>query len=431
MATLKPRVQKLRNGIPVIEVAQNSLASVTVTVFVKVGSRYEHAAINGASHFIEHLLFKGTRRRKTAQDITKELDRYGAAYNAFTSKDATSFYIKIDAQHGELAVDLLHDMLTHSRFDKKDIDRERGVIVEEINMYEDNPSSYMSDRLEQMMLSGNALGFDIAGPREVIKSVPAEDLIAYHKQYYIPSRMVVAVAGKVTPKLRAKLQATFGTLHEPAHPLDASFERFTVPEPREPQITYAHRKIEQVQLGMAFYGLAMSDARMNAMRLLSVMLGGSMSSRLFIEVREKRGLCYSIGSSHHAFEDTGLFSIMAGLDSARVEEALKAIWKELELLRTKKVSATELRHAKDQVRGRMMLSFEDSSNQADWYGHHYVFHGKIKTFEDRLRAIEKVTSTEILALAKEIFQANRLGVSVVGAMESEDALREMVHRVVR
>ncbi|MEN9558353.1 MAG: hypothetical protein RL141_722 [Candidatus Parcubacteria bacterium] len=422
---MKPTLKRLSNNIPVILIPQKGVESMTLFVFCRVGSRYETKDINGASHFIEHLMFKGTKRRPDTQTISKTLDQYGAEYNAMTSKDFTGYYIKMDAAQTPLAIDLLHDMLFHSHYDAKELDRERGVIVEEINMYEDNPRMHIEDLLEETLFKGSTLGWNIAGPREVIKTVPREKLIAYRDAYYIPSRLTIALSGKVHPKALALLQKTFGKVKEPAKPRDKAFEAFTAPETLAQPFSLQTKKTEQVQMALAFYGLPMGHADTDAATLLATVLGGSMSSRLFIEVRERRGLCYSINASHQPMEDTGIFSVMAGLDRSRVDEALKTIFRELKKAATAPMKADELRRAKDHLRGKLLLAFEDSSTQADWYGKQWMFRRTLDTPEVRMRRIERVTAADIRRVARALFRPDRMARAVIGPFDSKEKLAKM------
>ncbi|MBM3204803.1 insulinase family protein [Candidatus Uhrbacteria bacterium] len=246
--------KQLKNGMQAILIPQKGATSTTVMVFVRVGSRYEKKEINGASHFLEHLLFKGTKKRPDALMISKELDRYGAEFNAYTGKDSTVYYIKMDAAHTPLAIDMLHDMLFHSLFDTKEMDRERGVIIEEINMYEDNPRMHIEDLLEEAAFPGSTLGWNIAGPREVIKKVPRQAIVDYHHAYYIPSRMTVVVAGKVVPETRSLLEKSFGRVSEPKKHLDDAFVPFAVPEKLSDPFRLQSKPTEQVQLALSFPG---------------------------------------------------------------------------------------------------------------------------------------------------------------------------------
>ncbi len=397
----------------------------TIMVFTKVGSRYESKEINGASHFIEHLMFKGTKARPTTLDISKELDRFGAEYNAFTGKDATAYYVKMAAERTPIAVELLHDMLFHSKYDAKEIERERGVIVEEINMYEDNPRMHIEDLLEEALYPDSSLGWNIAGPREVIKTVTRDQLIAYRDAYYVPSRMAVVVAGKIVPGLWKLLEKTFGSVKKPTTPRDTTFAPFVAPERIANPVRFQKKNTEQVQLGMAWHGLGIGDEQIPAASLLGVILGGTMSSRLFIQVRERRGLCYSIHAGHQAFEDIGVFSVMAGLEKTRTEEAVKVIWDEVKKMKTQLVKPEELRRAKDYLRGKMLLAFEDSSNQADWYGKQWLFQGKTWTPEERLKKFERVTAADIRAVAKRLFRSGHFAASVIGPFEDQQTVEKL------
>jgi len=411
---------KLKNGMQAVTVPQKGATSMTFMVFVRVGSRYETKPINGASHFIEHLMFKGTKRRPNTLAISKELDRYGAEFNAFTSKDLTAYYIKMDADHTPLAIDLLHDMLFHSKYDPKEIDRERGVIVEEINMYEDNPQTLMEDVLEATLFPDSTLGWNIAGPREVIRKIPREELTAYRDRYYIPSRMAVVVAGKIVPGTRALLEKTFGRVTQPAKEADAPFAPFSAPSTLPKSVDFRAKKTEQIQLGLAFHGLSHQDKRIPAVQLLSTILGGTMSSRLFIEVRERRGLCYSIHAAHQPFEDTGMFAVLAGLDRSRLGEAIKVIRQELMKTTKTVVSKDELQRAKDHIRGKIMLAFEDSATQADWYGKQWIFQNKLQSPEERLRLIGRVTPADIRAVARDLFRPEAMAAALVGPFEKKE-----------
>ncbi len=411
----KPKIHSLKNGMKAILVPQKGAASMTIFVMVKVGSRYETKEINGASHFIEHLMFKGTKKRPDTETLTRILDQYGAEYNAFTGKDLTAYYIKMDAAKTKLAIDILHDMLFHSHYDQKEIDRERGVIVEEINMYEDNPRMHLDDLLEGALFPKSTLGWNIAGPREVIRTISRDDLVKYRDTYYTPERLTVVVAGKMVPGLLDMLNQTFGKV-KPSKLEAKPFIPFTAPDALA-GVEIQNKKTEQVQLALAFYGYNQLDRRLPAVGLLATILGGSMSSRLFIQIRERLGLCYSISASHEALEDIGVFSISAGLDKARVPEAATAIFEELKRITEKGVTPDELRRAKDHLRGRMMLAFEDSSAQADWYGRQWTFRKTLETPEERMKRVAKVTTADIKAAAREILRSDRMASAVIGPFD--------------
>lgn len=397
----------------------------TLLVLCRVGSRYETKDINGVSHFIEHLMFKGTKKRPNTQIISRELDRYGAEYNAYTDKDVTGYYIKMDAAKTPLAVDMLHDMLFHSLYDAKEIDRERGVIVEEINMYEDNPRMHIDDILEEALFPNSTLGWNIAGPREVIKTVPREKLIAYRDAYYVPERMTVVVAGKIVPGVMSLLEKSFGSVHGHAGK-DEPFDRFCPPAKLHDPVAYQEKNTEQVQLGLAFHGLPLGHDDLAAASLLATILGGTMSSRLFIQIRERRGLCYSVGASHQAREDVGIFSILSGLDKKRVPEAVKAILDEVKKTIKTPVTAEELRRAKDHIRGRTMLAFEDSATQAEWYGKQWLFQKKTETPEEKMKRFEKVTAGQVKRVAQQIFRPELMASAVIGPFGKKEHVEKLM-----
>ncbi len=422
---MKPKVHKLKNGMSAILVPQKGAESMTLFVLVKVGSRYETRPINGASHFIEHLMFKGTEKRPNTEAISRELDRYGAEYNAYTDKDITAYYIKMDAAKTALAVDMLYDMLFHSKYDPVEIERERGVIIEEINMYEDNPRMHVDDLVEEELFPDSTLGWNIAGPRENIRKVSRDELIAYRDAYYIPRRMTVVMAGKVSPDALKMLDKTFGSVTRPAGH-DKRFDVFKAPKRLRHATGLQNKATEQVQFAMSFHGLKMQDPRLPAAGLLSTIMGGTMSSRLFIQIRERRGLCYSINSGHQAREDVGLFTILAGLDKTRMPEAIKAIIHELKDVAKNGITDEELKRAKDNIRGRVTLAFEDSAAQAEWYGKDWLFRGRVETPEERMRRFAKVTKQDVQKLAKQIFDPAHMATAVIGPYRTKDQVQKMI-----
>lgn len=392
---------------------QSGSASTTVFVFCRVGSRYERKEINGASHFIEHLMFKGTTRRPSAQILSRELDRYGATYNAYTGKSLTAYYIKIAGERADEAVDLLNDMVFHSLYKAGEIDRERGVIVEEINMCEDNPVMHIDSVLEAALFPNSSLGWDIAGPRSVIKKIDRKDILAYRDAYYVPSRVTLVVAGRVPENVLTMLEKTFGTQKEPKTNRDTKFIPFTLPE-RLKAVFVETKNTEQTQTAVAFYGVPLHHADEPAIKLLSIILGGYMSSRLFVKIREELGLCYSVSASHEALEDTGVFSVYMGLDKKRLALAAKTLFSELDKARKTLISKEEFERAKEHIRGNIALAFEDSAFQAQWYGRQWLFTKNIQTPKDRLKEFDSVTREDVRRVAKEILRPDRMAVAIIG-----------------
>ncbi|HBK34725.1 MAG: Processing peptidase [Candidatus Uhrbacteria bacterium GW2011_GWE2_40_58] len=411
----------LKNGLRVHLVPLESTQAVTVLVLSHVGSRFESAEIQGASHFIEHLMFKGTERRPTTLDISRELDAVGAEFNAYTGKNATGYYVKVDATHLPLAVDLLHDMLFHSTFDAEEIDRERGVIAEELKMYEDNPMSHVEDLLENVAYEGNTLGRDIVGTRETIKQMSREAMIAYRDAYYIPANMVIVIAGKVDETVSALLEKTFSSVSD-GQKEPATFEPFLgLSEQSLPRLGLQTKDTEQVQLALSFPAYGVNDKRLRAANILAKVLGGTMSSRLFISVRERKGLAYFIRSWIDCVEETGLFIIRAGLDKERLPLAMKTIREELNMIKEEGITDQELQEAKENIRGKLLLKMEDSSAQAAWYATEELFKETKQTPEEYIKEIQAVTAQEVKEVAQEILNESKLTIAGIGPFDSNNS----------
>ncbi len=359
-------------------------------------------------------MFKGTTKRPTALRITKELDGIGADYNAFTSKDVTGYYIKAHVDKVNLLIDMLSDMLQHSIFNPKEIERERGVIIEEINMYEDNPMMMMEDVFEQTIWGDQPLGWNIAGPKSVIQKVTRKQLLDYYRKYYVPKNMIVAVAGNVTDAIVDELAAKFNTSRAGRGAF--SFKRLGAMQ-RSPHVMVKYKDTEQVQLGLGFPAYPYGNKKLYALYLLTVILGGNMSSRLFMTIREKKGLCYFIRASASPYEDTGVFMIQAGLDKRRIDEAITAILQELKKVRTGGVTASELKKAKEFLKGKLILDLEASDSVATWLSRQLLFEDSIKTPAEQVKRLERVTAAEIKTVAREVMQQSHLNLALIGPMK--------------
>lgn len=416
----------LPNGLRVVTIPLHDTQAVAVYVLTKVGSRYETRALSGVSHFIEHLMFKGTTKRPTTLDISKVLDGVGASYNAFTSKDCTGYYVKMNHEHTELALDVVSDMLQNSLFDPKEIERERGVIIEEIKMYDENPIMAIEDLFESTVFgTHHPLGWNIAGPKSVIASVKRRDIIRYRDTYYHAGNMWVVVAGKLSPNIHKLIKRYFASVVK--RPRTPAFRRYVTSA--MPQVVQRTKDLEQVQLGLGMRSYAYTDRRLAALQVLSVILGGNMSARLFVEVREKRGLAYSVSSSPNPYEDSGCFMIHAGLERSRLHEALSVIVGELTKLKTTPVSTAELQQAKEFIRGKTILGLEDSDSLASWYGRQSLFQPHLASPEEALARISKVTAAQIQAVARELFRPEAMHLALVGPKQDAKKLRSIIRRV--
>ncbi len=415
MKMISHKLLKLANGTRVILVPSADTASATVLALYEVGSRYEADDNSGASHFIEHMTFKGTKRRPSTLAIFRDLDSVGADYNAYTGKDHTGFYVKLQSDKLPLAVDLLEDMVYHSKFPEAELEAERAVIVEEIRMYEDNPIMHVDELMEMAMYRGSSLGRRISGTAETLAGIGRDDLIGYQQSYYLPSRTVLAVAGRFDEKAVLKmLESKYGR-KKPAKS-GRSYEPFSVARGgfRDARVALQTKETEQIQVAAGFPAYAYGHRRLAALSVLSTILGGNMSSRLSLEVRVKRGLAYFISSSVNPYQDIGNFSIQAGLTKARLEESLGIIVGEMARLKKEDVTADELVRAKDFLKGKLLLGLEDSSHLADWFARQELLTGKIETVEQKLKKIFAVTAADIRFVANDIFRAQRLTMALIG-----------------
>jgi len=420
---MKHEIITLPNGSRLILVPNKSTKAASVLAIFGVGSRYETKQINGASHFIEHLFFKGTKKRPTTLDISKELDRVGAEYNAATAKDWTAYYVKIDSEKVDLALDVVSDMLLNSKFDEKEINRERGVIVEEINMYEDNPLMYIEDLLEQSIYKGNTLGWQISGPRDVIKKVSRQDLLDYKNTFYQPKNLVICVAGNYPENIKERVEKYF-TMEKTEKEVP-KFEKFEFAQ-TEPRIKIKKQKTEQVQLAFGFPGYNYFDDKVYALYLLAVILGGNMSSHLFINIRERQGLCYFIRSYINIYQDTGNLIIQSGLDINRIEKAIELILQELKKVKEEGVTEAELQEAKDFLKGKIILHLENSSELAEWYAKQSVLTSEVLTPEQKFALFDKVTLEDIKKVANEVFKKEYINLAMIGPLDGSDKFRKLL-----
>lgn len=420
--------QRLKNGMRVHLVPFAGTEAVTLLVLVKVGSRHESLKLWGASHFVEHLMFKGTKKRPKTVDISRELDRYGAEYNAYTGKDLTGYYVKIDAARVGVAVDLLYDMLFNSKFDEKEMAREKNVIIEEIKMYEENPIMHVEDLLEEVMFDGHVLGRNIAGTAKSMKAMKRTDVLAYHDTFYSASNMTIVMAGKLPKDAKAKLEATFGKIKEREVPTVGG--HFTGRTPTDiPLVRVQTKPLEQIQVAIGFEAPPRGHKDMEALKLLGVILGGTMSSRLFIEVRERRALCYNVRTSIDTYEDVGIFSIRAGLDAARLTLAMDTIMAEIRKVLAGGVTIKELEMAKDNIRGGMMLRLEDSSEQAEFFGRQELFFGEALTPDERMKRFTAVTLEDIHRVAKYVLDFRKMSIAAIGPYKDDKAFLKLFPQV--
>ena len=415
---------KLSNGLKLITTPLKETKAVTVLVLVNVGSRHEAKQINGVSHFVEHLLFKGTNKRPTSLDITKELDAVGAEYNAFTSKDHTGYYIKAAAEKIELAFDILSDMIFNSSFNPVEINKERGVILEEINMYNDNPLMNLGSLFEATVFNGHPLGWQIAGPKSVIKNVTRNQLVSYKKKFYQPNNMLISVSGNFNQeKVRKLTQKYFGQKSQST--INKALAKIAIKQTAA-QINLNYKNTTQVQLGLGFPAFSSKHPKIYPQYLLSVILGGNMSSRLFSVVREQHGLAYYVRTDISAYQDHGAFMVQAGLDKSRLFKAIKLILSELKKVKEKGVTEKELSDAKEFLKGKIILELEDSEHLADWFGKQELLLGKITTPEERIKKIMSIKKSEVDKVAQEILLENKINLALIGPFKEKKDIAKIL-----
>ncbi len=416
----------LPNGLRVLTVPMPALESVTVMVWVGVGSRYEQSEIAGISHFLEHMVFKGGAKYPTAKVISETLDAMGAEFNASTSKEFTNFYIKVRAGLLEKAFDVLSDMTLAPLLKDEDINLERGVIVSEMNMYEDTPMYKVSDVFDQVVFEGNTLGVDIIGTKETIASVDNKHFVSFREQYYRPDNMLIVVAGGTTEEEVSDItNKYFGKI--PQSPYERKYSSF-VPSQSSFRAKVIKRPIEQAHFVVGFLGNKLGDERRFIEEVLCVILGGGMSSRLFTEVREKRGLAYTVRTSNDNFLDTGAIGTYAGVEPKKAIEALKVILDEHRTLAagTSTIADEELVKAKEYVKGHLALSLESTNSVSSFFAHDELLLGKMETPDEVFAGIDKVSRDEVVALAKEKFQTSQLNLAVIGPFEDSKEFEKVL-----
>jgi predicted Zn-dependent peptidase len=412
----------LENGLRIATAPMPDMESVSVGIWVGVGGRYEPARICGISHFIEHLLFKGTRRR-TARQISQAVEGVGGYLNAFTGEETTCYYAKASHRHLDTLLDVLADMYLHPRFAVTDIHKERQVIKEELLMYRDQPDHHVHELLTETLWPRHPLGRSLTGTTESLDAINRAELLGYKRTRYLAANTVVAVAGRcehgdiVRRATRALPGVPGGTT--PRFQLAGNNQR-------GPRLRFVTRNVEQAHLAIGIRGYSRHDRRRFALRLLSVLLGENMSSRLFQTIRERYGLAYSIQTTTSFFADTGALLVSAGLDAKRLPKALALILRELRRIARHPPSPAELRRAKDYGIGQMWLGLESTANRMMWVGEHLLAFGRLLAPEEIERHIEAVTADEVQAVAAELFRDHRLNASIITPGKDEKTVADLL-----
>lgn len=407
----------LNNGLRIITKNLESTKAVTVLILAGAGSRYETKDINGISHFLEHMFFKGAEKYKNTREVSETIDSIGGDFNAFTGKEYAGYYVKASSEHLDTILDVLSDMLLHAKFDTKEIDKERGVILEEYNMYQDTPMYQIGWDFERLIFGDQPLGWDQIGVPEFIKSVTQEQFKEYQQKLYTPDNIVITLAGDIEHEQGLEMVQKYFNFADKKKAYD--FEKLK--ENNSGERIYLHeKKTEQahVVIGGPSYEETHEDHWVE--KLLGIILGGNMSSRMFLNVREARGLSYYIRTSSDNFIDTGILSTSAGVDVKRVDEAVDAILEEYRKMKEDGVEEKELTKAKNFLKGKMVLKLEDSEEFAHLLSKFELLHGHIMTPEEIEKEINKVSVEDINRVAKDLLSVDRMRIGVIGPYDDKE-----------
>jgi predicted Zn-dependent peptidase len=410
----------LDNGLSVITSTMPHSRSVCLAALVGTGSCYESKEEAGVSHFVEHLFFKGTERRPTSREISQDIEGLGGIINGGTDKEITVYWCKVASPHFSIALDVLSDLLLNSRFDSKDIEKERRVIVEEINMNLDIPQQKVNMLIDELLWPEQPLGRDVAGCKETVSSLAREQLLDYLARRYMANNAVLSIAGNIQH-------------HEAMTQIEPLFRKWaagkltvgysTNEEQTEPRLRIEPKDIEQTQLCLAVHGFSHSHPQRFTVDLLNTVLGGGMSSRLFMEIRERRGLAYDIHSYTEHFLNSGSFGVCAGVNPDKTETALAAIVEELSKIKNG-ISAGELTRAKELSKGRLYLRFEDSQNVALWYGSQEILLRQILDIDDVVSIVDAITINELQEVAQKTITDSGLNLAITGPVKENSPIRE-------
>jgi predicted Zn-dependent peptidase len=415
--------QTLSNGLRVLTAPLSHAKSVACFVMLAAGSRYENRDNRGIAHFAEHMFFKGTERRPTARDLTTIVDGIGGEFNAFTSKEYTGYYVRCAGADRDTALDVLVDMIRHSKFDPDEIEREKGVILEEMNMYFDTPRDYIGSVYESLMFGDNPLGWETLGTKETIRAASRKTFLDYIGHWYAPSRVVVGVSGMAGDDLVPTLESLVGDMggNGSGAPPPAEMKRDGAP-----RVRVHHKDSDQAQicLGVPSYPLAHPDRY--ALQMVATVLGSGMSSRLFLEVRERRGLAYYVYGLNNSYTDAGSLFSQAGVDLARVDEAVRVVADEFRRLADEPVPSDELEKARSLAKGRFVLQTESPQGLILFGLRREVLEGSATEPEELLAGLDAVTAEDVQRVAQDIIADGTLRLAVIGPFEDEERFAKLI-----
>lgn len=408
----------LPGELRVITAPNDSTKALTLLILVGAGSRYESEKERGIAHFLEHMFFKGAEKYSNAKEVAEKIDGIGGDFNAFTGKEYAGYYVKVAAENKEVAFDVLSDMLLKAKFDPEEIEKERGVILEELNMYEDMPIYKIGWDFEELLFSGHPMAYDQIGLPQVINSVQTADFKKYQEDLYTPENTVIIAAGNISVEESEELTQKFFSFEE------TKKSRKKVPFQRDEnakRLFVRNKNTEQAHIVIGYPGLNHSSKEKHAESVLAILLGGNMSSRMFLNVREAKGLCYSISSSTDRYTDCGIFSTRAGVDISRVDEAISSIIFEYEKIRTEKPSDEEVERAKNYLKGKVTLRMEDSEEIASFLGTQTLLRDETRTIDEYFEKIDAVTADDVFEIAQKLFDPKKRSMAMIGPFAGKEA----------
>jgi len=413
----------LKNGLRIITIPKKNTQSLTVLVLVGTGSKYERKETNGISHFLEHMYFKGTKKRPSATAIAETLDKVGGIYNAFTSEEYTGYFAKVAAQHFELALGWVSDIFLNSLLPEKEIEKEKGVIIEEINMIYDNPMSYVQTLWPKLLYGDQPAGWDVAGTKETVSKMTREKLIDYTEKQYVASNTIVSIAGNFNEPLAIKKVKEFFSKIKTTKPIK---KPRVIEQQQKPNLLLHFRETDQTHLCLGVRAFDLFHPKRYVQDLLSVILGGMMSSRLFEKIRAELGIAYYINTNSEANPDTGFLFTQTGIDNKNVEKGILTILKEYKKISQERVPVSELKKAKDYLKGKTTLLLESSDAQASFYTGQELLEKKILTPEEIFKKIDQVSQDDILKVAKDIFQPQKLNLALIGPFKDKKTFEKLL-----
>ncbi len=414
----------LKNGTRLILTPLKDTKAITLLVLVATGSKYESKEVNGISHLLEHMVFKGTKNRPQTSDLAKELDRIGGFFNAFTGKEYMGFWVKVDSKHLNIALDIVSDMLFNSLFKEGEIEKEKKVIFEEINMIKDSPQGHVLNLWEGLLYGDQPSGWLISGEKETVAKISRNNILNYLKNQFVAKNIVISLAGNFgEAKMKKEIEKFFGAFKK-EQPLG---KKPTKEAQSKPQSLIGFKETDQSHLCLGVRTFDLFSPQRHALAVLSGVLGGGMSSRLFIKVREKQSLAYYIRTFPELYTDSGYLVTHAGVANNRIEEALKIILGEYKDLSTKKVTKEELSKVKEHIKSQINLELETSDSWASFCGGQEILRNEIQSPEQECREIDKITQDDILKLAKEIFRPENLNLALIGPFKEKDKFQNLLN----